>query len=74
MNLSESSLSDVDMVFLNIEAKYLTVEPSTLQSLQQLTQFVADLALNILSKLSEGRAFENTNKSTGDLSNLKAIN
>jgi mediator of RNA polymerase II transcription subunit 16 len=74
MNLSESSLPDVDKVLLNLEAKDFTVEPSTLQSLQQLIQFVADLALNILSKLPEGRTFLNTNKMTGDLSDFTALN
>lgn len=74
MNLSESSLPDVDKVLLNLEAKDFTVEPSTLQSLQQLIQFVADLALNILSKLPEGRTFLNTNKITGDLSDFTALN
>lgn len=74
MNLSESSLPDVDKVLLNLEAKDFTVEPSTLQSLQQLIQFVADLALNILSKLPEGRTFLNTNKTTGDLSDFTALN
>ena len=74
MNLSESSIPDVDKVLLNLEAKDFTVEPSTLQSLQQLIQFVADLALNILSKLPEGRTFLNTNKTTGDLSDFTALN
>lgn len=74
MNLSESSLPDVDKVLLHLEAKDFTVEPSTLQSLQQLIQFVADLALNILAKLPEGRAFLNTNKTTGDLSDFTALN
>lgn len=74
MNLSESSVQDVDKVLVNLEAKDFTVEPSTLQSLQQLIQFVADLALNILSKLPEGRTFLNTNKTTGDLSDFTALN
>lgn len=74
MNLSESSLQDVDKVLCNLQAKDFTVEPSTLQSLQQLIQFVADLALNILSKIPEGRTFLNTNKTTGDLSDFTALN
>lgn len=74
MNLSESSLQDVDKVLLNLEAKDFTVEPSTLQSIQVLIQFVADLALNILAKLPEGRTFLNTNKTTGDLSDFTALN
>lgn len=40
------------------------MERSTLQSLQQLIQWVADLALNILAKLPESRSFM-SNKSQG---------
>lgn len=54
MVLSES-VPDVDKVLLNLDGKDFTVEPSTLQSLQQLIQWVADLALNILAKLPENR-------------------
>jgi mediator of RNA polymerase II transcription subunit 16 len=74
MNLSESQIADVDKVLLNLEPKDFTVEPLILQSLQQLIQFVADLALNILVKLPEGRTFLNTNKTTGDLSDFTALN
>lgn len=52
--LSES-VPDVDKVLLNLEAKDFTVETIILQSLKQLIQWVADLALNILSRLSETR-------------------
>ena len=55
---------DVDKVLLNLEAKDFTVEPSLLQSLQLLIQWVADLALNILAKLPENRAFV-TSKTQG---------
>lgn len=72
MILSES-VPDVDKVLLNLEAKDFTVEPSTLQSLQQLIQWVADLALNILAKLPEVRTFLNINKTTGDLSDIMAL-
>ena len=48
-------LTDVDKVLLRLEAKEFTVEPSTLQSLQQLIQWVADLALNLLARLPEQR-------------------
>jgi mediator of RNA polymerase II transcription subunit 16 len=48
MVLSESVLN-VEKVLLNLEAKDFIVEPSTLQSLQQLIQWVADLAPNILT-------------------------
>lgn len=75
MNLSES-VPDVDKVLLNLdnklETKDFTVEPSTLQSLQQLIQFVADLALNILAKLPESRSFQN--KSPGELSEIVSLN
>ncbi|XP_011263369.1 mediator of RNA polymerase II transcription subunit 16 [Camponotus floridanus] len=37
------------------DPKEFTVEPSTLQSLQQLIQWVADLALNLLARLPEQR-------------------
>lgn len=71
--LSESVVLDVDKVLVNLEAKDFTVEPSTLQSLQQLIQWIADLALNILAKLPENRSFLNSNKS-GDLSDIMALN
>lgn len=63
MVLSES-VPDVDKVLLNVEAKEFTMERPTLQSLQQLIQWVADLALNILAKLPESRSFM-SNKSQG---------
>lgn len=44
---------DVDKVLLHLDAKDFTVEPLTLQSLQQLIQWVADLALSILHKLPD---------------------
>ncbi|XP_062546940.1 mediator of RNA polymerase II transcription subunit 16 [Armigeres subalbatus] len=74
MVLSES-VPDVDKVLLNVEAKEFTMERPTLQSLQQLIQWVADLALNILAKLPESRSFM-SNKSQGyDISkDLIALN
>lgn len=56
MVLSESVPADIDKVLIGLEPKDFTVEPSTLQSLQQLIQWVADLALNILAKLPDNRA------------------
>lgn len=47
--------TDVDKVLMHLEAKEFTVEPSTLQSLQQLIQWVADLALNLLVKVPDSR-------------------
>lgn len=76
MILSDTTAnSDVDKVLLNLEPKDFTVEPVVLQSLQQLIQFVADLALNILVKLPEGKSFlNNNNKTTGDLSDFTTLN
>ncbi|KAG5318992.1 MED16 polymerase, partial [Pseudoatta argentina] len=48
-------ITDVDKVLLHLDPKEFTVEPSTLQSLQQLIQWVADLALNLLARLPEQR-------------------
>ncbi|CAB0013395.1 unnamed protein product, partial [Nesidiocoris tenuis] len=47
------NLMDIDKVLLQLGGKDFTVEPSTLQSLQQLIQWTADLALNILARLPE---------------------
>ncbi|KDR19237.1 Mediator of RNA polymerase II transcription subunit 16 [Zootermopsis nevadensis] len=67
------SLTDVDKVLFHLEAKEFTVEPSTLQSLQQLIQWVADLALNLLARLPEQRQ---PGKSSGYelLRDYKALN
>ena len=40
---------DLDKVCLQLEAKEFTVEASTLQSLQQLIQWVSDLALFLIA-------------------------
>lgn len=64
MVLSESVPADIDKVLLGLEAKEFTVEASTLQSLQQLIQWVADLALNILAKLPDNRG-SNLNRNAG---------
>lgn len=55
MVLSESNV-DIDKVLLKLDAKDFTVEPSTLQSLQQLIQWVADLTLSVLVRLPENRS------------------
>lgn len=47
------SVCEVDKVLIHLEAKEFTVEPSTVQSLQQLIQWTADLALNILARLPD---------------------
>ncbi|KOC61012.1 Mediator of RNA polymerase II transcription subunit 16 [Habropoda laboriosa] len=49
------AITDVDKVLLHLDPKEFTVEPSTLQSLQQLIQWVANLALNLLARLPEQR-------------------
>ena len=49
------SLSDVDQVLIHSEARDYTVEPSTLQSLQQMLQWCADLALKLLATLPDLR-------------------
>uniref|UniRef100_W8BNJ3 Mediator of RNA polymerase II transcription subunit 16 n=1 Tax=Ceratitis capitata TaxID=7213 RepID=W8BNJ3_CERCA len=43
--------ADIDKVLFSLDGKDFAVEPLTLQSLQQLIQWVSDLALNILKKL-----------------------
>ncbi|XP_034103725.1 mediator of RNA polymerase II transcription subunit 16 [Drosophila albomicans] len=52
MKLAES-VPDVDLVLQNLNAKDFTVEPMMLQSLQQLIQWVTDLALNMLNRLPD---------------------
>lgn len=63
--LSESVPADIDKVLLGLEAKEFTVESSTLQSLQQLIQWVADLALNILAKLPDNRSMIGMSRNSG---------
>lgn len=65
MVLSESVPADIDRLLMGLEVKEFSVEPSTLQSLQQLIQWVADLALNILAKLPDSRGMSGMNRSTG---------
>lgn len=64
------SVPDVDKILVNLEAKDFTVEHSTLQSLQQLIQWVADLALNILAKLPENRMMAGMQRNSGVSSSL----
>lgn len=65
MVLSESVPADIDRLLLNLEVKEFSVEASTLQSLQQLIQWVADLALNILAKLPDSRGMSGMTRSSG---------
>ncbi|XP_050308117.1 mediator of RNA polymerase II transcription subunit 16 [Anthonomus grandis grandis] len=64
--------TDVDKVLVHLEAKEFTVEPSTLQSLQQLIQWVADLALNLLVKVPDSRP--SIGKSYELIKDVKALN
>lgn len=64
MVLAES-VPDIDKVLLGLEGKDFTVEKSTLQSLQQLIQFIADLSLNILARLPENRSMGGASRNTG---------
>uniref|UniRef100_A0A1Q3G3Z3 Mediator of RNA polymerase II transcription subunit 16 n=1 Tax=Culex tarsalis TaxID=7177 RepID=A0A1Q3G3Z3_CULTA len=73
MVLSES-VQDVDKVLLNLEAKDFTMERPTLQSLQQLIQWVADLALNILAKLPESRSFMSSKQGYDISKDIVALN
>lgn len=63
---------DVDKILMHLEGKEFTVEPSTLQSLQQLIQWVADLALNLLVKLPDSRP--TAGKPYDLLRDVKALN
>lgn len=71
MVLAES-VPDIDKVLLGLEGKDFTVEKSTLQSLQQLIQFIADLSLNILARLPENRSMGGgtTSRNTGVRANF----
>lgn len=53
--INNESIADVDKALMVLDPKEFTVEPSTLQSLRQLIQWVADLAVNLLAKLPEQR-------------------
>lgn len=70
--LSES-VPDIDKVLLNLDPKDFTVETYTLQSLQQLIQWVADLALYILSRLPEQRTKQSGYDISRDLVALSCL-
>lgn len=70
--LSES-LSDIDKVLANLEAKDFTVESIILQNLKQLIQWVADLALNILVRLPEQKAKAQSYDISRDIVALNSI-
>nr|CAH7760453.1 unnamed protein product [Callosobruchus chinensis] len=52
-NVISEGQCDVDKALMHLEAKEFTVETATLQSLQQLIQWVADLALELLARLPD---------------------
>lgn len=66
--------SDVDKLLMHLEPKEFTVEPNTLQSLQQLIQWVGDLALNLLVKVSECRSPQVPSKGYELSRDVKALN
>ncbi|XP_044738530.1 mediator of RNA polymerase II transcription subunit 16 [Chrysoperla carnea] len=68
--------TDVDKVLMHLEAKEFTVEPSTLQSLQQLIQWVADLALSLLARLpnSPSSSMQKNTSNYELLKDVKALN
>lgn len=53
--ITDNNITDIDKVLLHIEPKEFTVEPATVQSLQQLIQWIADLSLNLLVRVPEQR-------------------
>lgn len=53
--ITDNNITDIDKVLLHIEPKEFTVEPVTVQSLQQLIQWIADLSLNLLVRIPEQR-------------------
>ncbi|KAJ8924150.1 hypothetical protein NQ315_006934 [Exocentrus adspersus] len=71
-NVIAEGQSDVDKALMHLEAKEFTVETTTLQSLQQLIQWVADLALNLLVKLPDSRPV--SGKPYELLRDVKALN
>ncbi|XP_077525198.1 mediator complex subunit 16 [Amblyomma americanum] len=50
---SRDVISNLDKVLLHLETKEFSVEPLILQSLQQLTQWVADLTLHLMASLPQ---------------------
>lgn len=46
-------IANLDKVLLHLETKEFSVEPLILQSLQQLTQWVADLTLHLMASLPQ---------------------
>lgn len=49
-------VADIDKALMHLEAKEFTVEPSTLQSAQQLIQWAAEVALAAMARLPAAAA------------------
>ncbi|XP_044744307.1 mediator of RNA polymerase II transcription subunit 16 [Coccinella septempunctata] len=71
-NVINEGQCDVDKLLMHLEAKEFTVEPTTLQSLQQLIQWVGDLAVNLLLKIPESRPSQS--KGYELIRDVKALN
>ncbi|KAL3286485.1 hypothetical protein HHI36_000991 [Cryptolaemus montrouzieri] len=71
-NVISEGQCDVDKLLMHLEAKEFTVEPTTLQSLQQLIQWIGDLALNILVKIPDSRPSQS--KGYELMRDVKALN
>ncbi|XP_078584716.1 mediator of RNA polymerase II transcription subunit 16-like [Branchiostoma floridae x Branchiostoma japonicum] len=61
---SKSTETDLDKVMINLETKEFVIEPVTLQSLQQLIQWVGDFTLYLLSLLPTQQGMPNRVGST----------
>ncbi|KAH6931592.1 hypothetical protein HPB50_025660 [Hyalomma asiaticum] len=71
---SREVISNLDKVLLHLETKEFSVEPLILQSLQQLTQWVADLALYLMASLPQ-QVYNNMRFPGGGLiSDAKSLN
>lgn len=71
-NVINEGQCDVDKLLMHLEAKEFTVEPTTLQSLQQLIQWIGDLAINLLLKIPESRPSQS--KGYELIRDVKALN
>lgn len=71
---SREVISNIDKVLLHLETKEFSVEPLILQSLQHLTQWVADLALHLMASLPQ-QVYNHMRFPGGSLiSDAKALN
>ncbi|KAH8023282.1 hypothetical protein HPB51_011725 [Rhipicephalus microplus] len=71
---SREVISNLDKVLLHLETKEFSVEPLILQSLQQLTQWVADLTLYLMASLPQ-QVYNNMRFPGGGLiSDAKSLN